>query len=67
MLIVLSLEQETNSPELNCIIQKTLSVCSLIIKSGLNVSLLYIIIDLSAAPVTNLPSLNTVEHLTQLL
>ena len=45
ILIELSQEQEANSPELNSIIQITLSLCSLMIKSGLNVSLLYIIID----------------------
>ena len=66
-LIVLSLEQETNSPEFNCITHLTLPLCSLIIKSGLNVLLLYIIIDLSFEPVTNLPSFNTVEQYTQLV
>ena len=61
-LIVLSSEQETNSPEFNCITQVTPQLCSLIVKSGLNVLLLYIIIELSSEPVTNLPSFNTVEH-----
>ena len=61
-LIVLSSEQETNSPEFNCITKVTESLCSLIVKSGLNVLLLYIIIDSSDEPVTNLPSFNTVEY-----
>ena len=54
-------------PELNCIIQLTRPLCSLIVKSGLNVLLLYIIIELSPEPVTNLPSFNTVEQYTLLL
>jgi len=58
-LIVLSSEQETNSPELNWIIQQIELLCSLIIKSGWNVFLLYIIIELSAEPDTNLPSFKT--------
>ena len=64
-LLIISKEQETNSPELNCITQFTLLLCSLIIKSGLNVLLLYIIIELSFEPVTNLPSFNIVEQLIQ--
>ena len=58
----LSSEQETNSPEFNSIIPSTLLLFSLIIKSGLNSSLLYIIIDLSVEPVANLPSYKIVEH-----
>ena len=58
-LIVLTSEQDTNSPELNWIIKQIELSCSLIIKSGWNVFLLYIIIELSAEPDTNLPLFNT--------
>ena len=58
-LIVLSSEQDTNSPELNWIRKQIELLCSLIIKSSWNVFLLYIIIELSAEPDTNLPSFNT--------
>ena len=63
-LIVLSVEPEAKIPELNCIIHIIASLCSLIVKSGLNVLLLYIIIEWSPEPVTNLPSFNTVEQFT---
>ena len=46
-LIVLSAEHEAKISELNCIIQRTELLCSLIVKSGLNVLLLYIIIEWS--------------------
>ena len=55
-LIELSTEQETKIPEFNWIIKHTGPLCSLIIKSGLYVSLLYIIIDPSKKPETNLHS-----------
>ena len=45
--------------------QLTSLLCSLIFNSGLNVLLLYIIIELSSEPVANLPSFNTVEHNTE--
>ena len=51
-------------PELNIVIQVIPSSCSLIVKSGLYVSLLYIIIDLSFDPDTNLPSFNILKQLT---
>ena len=60
-LIVLSSEHDTKIPELNCVKQFTQPLCSLIIKSGLNVLLLYIIIELSLEPVANLPSFNNIE------
>ena len=62
-LIELSLAPQANIPEFNWIRLNILSLCSLIIKSGLKVLLLYIIIEWSLEPVTNLPSFNTVEHL----
>ncbi len=61
--MVLSPEQEANIPEFNCVTQFIELLCSLIVKSGLNVLLLYIIIELSDEPVTNLPSLSIVVQL----
>jgi len=61
--MVLSTEQEANIPEFNCVTQYMVLLCSLIVKSGLNVLLLYIIIELSDEPVTNLPSLSIVVQL----
>ena len=49
-------EHVANIPELNWIILLSEALCSLIIKSGWNVVLLYIIIDLSSEPDINLPS-----------
>ena len=46
-LIVLSPEPETNTPDFNRIKLYTQPLCSLIVKSGLNVLLLYITIELS--------------------
>ena len=54
--MVLSLEQEANNPEFKVIRQLTPPLCSLMIISCLYVSLLYIIIDQSSEPETNLLS-----------
>ena len=62
-IIVLSLATQANIPEFNWIKLNILLVCSLIVKSGLNVLLLYIMIERSLEPETNLPSFKTVEHL----
>jgi len=63
-LITLSDEHEAKIPELNVVMQFTELLCSLIVKLGLNVSLLYIIIELSRDPDTNLPSFNFVKQYT---
>ena len=64
---MLSEEPETNIPDFNWIKLRTVLLCSLIVKSGLNVLLLYITIELSPEPVANLPSFNTVEQFIQLV
>ena len=53
---MLSEEHVTNIPELNLVMNLTISLFSLIIKSDLYVVLLYIIIELSLEPDINLPS-----------
>ena len=57
-------EEEANIPEFNTRRQVIPSLCSLISISGLYVVLLYMIIKLSLAPETNLPSFNKVKHKT---
>lgn len=57
-LIALSSEHEANVHELIYNIQFTIPLYFLIIKSALNVSLLYIIIELSLKQVAILPSFN---------
>jgi len=49
-------------PEFNALIQVIQLLCSLIVKLGLNASLLYIIIELSHDPDSNLPSFNFVKQ-----
>ena len=49
-------------PEFNAVIQVIQLLCSLIVKLGLNDSLLYIIIELSHDPDSNLPSFNFVKQ-----
>ena len=66
-LIVLSQEHDANIPELNFVIKDNQLLCSLIIRSGWYVFLLYIIIDLSEEPDTNLPSFKTHKHNTKLV
>ena len=61
---MLSYEHEAKIPELNVVIQVIQLLCSLIVKSGWYVSLLYIIIDLSSDPDTNLPSFNILKQFT---
>ena len=57
-----SAEHEAKIPEFKVVTQYTELPCSLICKSGLYVFILYIIIELSLEPDTNLLSFNIVKQ-----